>query len=123
MTQQISIFVFDDFAQAQRAREALLEAGWDESQVGFDAGEDEAGPVQGNFVSGNIDTDTGPIERAFNAAIGADNHTYAGNYDKTGLRGLYRLRVGVDDAEQGRRGAAIASGFGGTDVEARTPNG
>ncbi|HEV7816399.1 MAG TPA: hypothetical protein VGP06_15045 [Janthinobacterium sp.] len=118
---KVRVFVFDRFDHAEDARQALLAGGLPEAGVQLSGGEDEAGPVEGNFTVGNTDTRTGPIERAFNALIGADNHSYAGNYDKTALRGLYRLQVNVEAPHQQALAETVMQRFGGADIESRRP--
>lgn len=42
--------VFDSFALAEQAREALISSGIAASAINLDSRNDEAGPVEGNFV-------------------------------------------------------------------------
>lgn len=114
------IRIFDHFADAERARSNLLAAGFPPHAVQLDAGDDEAGPVQGNFTVGNCDTRTSRLERAVNAVFGGDNHMYRRNYGKTAFRGLFRLVVSVRHAEEQERAQAILHTCGGSDIEQRT---
>jgi hypothetical protein len=50
------IYVFDDFATAERVREEMLSYGFDPAGVQLAAAEDEAGPVKGNFTVGDYTT-------------------------------------------------------------------
>jgi hypothetical protein len=50
------IYVFDDFATAERVREEMLSYGFDPAGVQLTAAEDEAGPVKGNFTVGDYTT-------------------------------------------------------------------
>lgn len=114
------IRVFDHFADAERARDALLADGFFPHAVQLDAGDDEAGPVQGNFTVGNRDTFTGRLERAINAVFGGDNHMYRRNYGTTAFRGMFRLIVAVSDPQEQARAHAIVQACNGCDIEQRT---
>ncbi|MBE3026337.1 hypothetical protein GQ37_009725 [Janthinobacterium sp. BJB1] len=114
------IRVFDHFADAERARGALLADGFAPHAVQLDAGDDEAGPVQGNFTVGNRDTLTGRLERAINTVFGGDNHMYGRNYGTTAFRGMFRLIVAVGTAQERERAHAIVQACNGCDIEQRT---
>jgi hypothetical protein len=45
--------VYDSFFNAERVRNELLAAGFSSDDVRFDVKEDEAGPVDGNFIVGS----------------------------------------------------------------------
>src|SRR4051812_42281856 len=48
---------FDSFAAAENARNELLHSGFPAPDVHLDPADDEAGPVQGNFILDSSDTD------------------------------------------------------------------
>ena len=114
------IRIFDHLADAERARNRLLAEGFPSHAVQLDAGDDEAGPVQGNFTVGNCDTLTSRLERAINALFGGDNHMYRRNYGKTAFRGMVRLVVATRHADEQQRAHAILQACGGSDIEQRT---
>ena len=114
------IRIFDHFPDAERARIRLLAEGFPPHAVQLDAGDDEAGPVQGNFTVGNRDTMTSRLERAINALFGGDNHMYRRNYGKTAFRGMVRLIVAVSDPQEQERAHAIVQACNGSDIEQRT---
>ncbi len=114
------IRIFDHFTDEERARGALLADGFAAHAVQLDMGDDEAGPVQGNFTVGNRDTFTGRFERAINAVFGGDNHVYRRNYGTTAFRGMFRLIVAVGTAQERERAHAIVQACNGCDIEQRT---
>jgi hypothetical protein len=114
------IRIFDHFPDAEQARTRLLAEGFPPHAVQLDAGDDEAGPVQGNFTVGNRDTMTSRLERAINALFGGDNHMYRRNYGKTAFRGMVRLVVATRHADEQERAHAILQACGGSDIEQRT---
>ena len=116
----ILIRIFDHLPDAERARNRLLADGFPAHAVQLDAGDDEAGPVQGNFTVGNRDTLTSRLERVINALFGGDNHMYLRNYGKTAFRGMVRLVVATRHAEEQERAHAIVQACGGSDIEQRT---
>ena len=78
---------FDRLDEAERARDALIASGFDQTSVHLDAREDEAGPVQGNFTVG----DGKPY---------AGEDGYDRNFRKVESRGAILLRVEVASAEE-----------------------
>jgi hypothetical protein len=109
--------IFDRFSDAEDARDELLAGGLAPYQISLTAPDDEAGPVEGTLT--HADTAGGPIERIINWLSGADKHIYSRNDVKTAYRGVYRLQVAAQDAQQLARAADIMRRFGGVDVEAR----
>ncbi len=114
--------IFDQFSDAEDARGELLASGFAAYQIELSASDDEAGPVEGNFTVGNAATATGPIERMLKWLSGADKHIYSRNDAKTAFRGVCRLHVDAQDAQQLARAADIMRRFGGVDVDARAPD-
>ena len=114
------IRIFDHFADAERARTALLADGFAAHAVQLHTADDEAGPVQGNFTVGNYDTITSWLGRAVHAVFGGDNRAYQRNDGKTAFRGMSRLIVATRHAEEQARAQAILHACGGSDIEQRT---
>ena len=96
--------VFDAFYRAEGARNVLLADGFDADGVRLSIWPDEAGPVEGNFVTGNS-----PPE-----CVG---HTYGDNYANVANRGHCLLMVDADDAAMAARAAGIMEGFGARDPD------
>ena len=114
------IRIFDHLPDAERARNRLLAEGFPPHAVQLDAGDDEAGPVQGNFTVGNYDTLSSWLERAVHALFGGDNDLYRRNYGKAAFRGMVRLVVATRHADEHERAHAIVQACGGCDIEQRT---
>ena len=114
------IRIFDHLPDAERARNRLLAEGFPPHAVQLDAGDDEAGPVQGNFTVGNRDTLSGWLGRAVHALFGGDNDLYRRHYGKTAFRGMVRLVVATRHADEQERAHAIVQACGGSDIEQRT---
>lgn len=105
--------VFDRYEDAEQARSALLAAGFAPGQVRLQCNEDEAGPVEGNFLVGN--------GRRPGRAGGAADHgdlPYELNYDHPELRGLHLLLLDVPSDEQRARAEELLGGFGARDIAA-----
>jgi hypothetical protein len=109
--------VFDRYEDAEQARSALLAAGFASDQVRLQCNEDEAGPVEGNFLVGN--------GRRGGRAGGVSSRSaehgdlpYELNYDHPELRGLNLLLLDVPSDEQRRRAEEILGGFRARDIAA-----
>ena len=108
--------VFDRYEDAEQARSALLAAGFAPGQVRLQCNEDEAGPVEGNFLVGNGRRPG----RAGGVSSAADHGDlpYELNYDHPELRGLHLLLLDVPSDEQRARAEEILGGFGARDIAA-----
>lgn len=100
--------VYDNFSNAENARNALLSCGFSSSRVNLNVKEDEAGPVQGNFIVGNT------------PSFGDAGRTYADDYAEVVQRGAYLLRVDADDDDQASLASRIMDRLGGIDINERT---
>lgn len=107
------IRVFDEYADAQGARDALLGAGFGGEAVRLSVRDDEAGPVEGNFTVGNATQAP--------HGMGAQHHTYARNYEKIAQRGHCMLLLDAPDPARAAQAAAIMERFGGRDIEPLIP--
>ena len=109
--------VFDHYEDAEKARSALLGAGFTPGQVRLQCNEDEAGPVEGNFLVG-----TGRrAGRAGGVSSRAGDHgdlPYELNYDHPELRGLNLLLLDVPSDELRSRAEELLGSFGARDVAA-----
>lgn len=108
--------VYDHLADAQNARNQLLQSGFSSSSVSLDATGDEAGPVEGNGILDAKDTGTGP----HGAQFGSEERTDAYNNAHPIWRGGFLLTVDAADDEQRARACGIMDSCGAIDVDART---
>lgn len=107
--------VFERFADAEHARSALLAAGFEPASVHLSALEDEAGPVEGNFVAGNGRTARGRTG-VLRSPTDDQDQPYELNYAEVVYRGVHVLAIDADDEERRRLGADILDGLGGRSV-------
>ena len=106
------VFSFRSLAEAERARAALLEQGFAKDALHLRSIADEAGPVQGNFVSGNgrpADPEA-PV-----GVIGSGQEPYPKNFNPVVDRGSQLLEVETHSDEQRRQAHDIAAAHGGVE--------
>lgn len=96
------IRIFDEYADAEGARDALLQAGYDKEAVRVSVRDDEAGPVEGNFAVGN----------------GGGEQSYARDYEKPAQRGTVMVEVHAADTSAAAAAASLLERFGGRDIDA-----
>ncbi|MDQ1816706.1 hypothetical protein RBA41_25730 [Massilia sp. CCM 9210] len=96
--------VFDEFEKAEQAHAALLADGFGSDALELKVHNDEAGPVEGNFLVGNT-----PIE--------SEEHVYERNYARPVQRGQCVLIVDAADPATAARASAILAGFGARDPD------
>jgi hypothetical protein len=111
--------VFDNIAAAEEARRALLEIGFDPDAVQLSANEDEAGPVEGNFLLDEKDTGQGPAPGPISKMFGLETRTGAYNNDTPAWRSSIRIVVAASDDAHMARANEILDRFSAGDVEAR----
>lgn len=99
---------FDRFEDAEQAQALLLAAGLPAGAVMLHVIEDEAGPTEGNFVSGN-----GRAERSSppDAVITGGVVPYDQNFARIVSRGVCMLRVQARDPQQHRRVQEVLRAF------------
>ena len=109
--------IFEHLEDAEAAREALLAAGFSREQVQLTSRHDEAGPVEGNFLVGNVKEDT--LERTeFSETLGGEgDNTYSHNLSRTVDRGLLMLTVDAVDDIQAGNASGILSSHGAADPD------
>lgn len=107
------IRIFDQYADAEAARDALLAAGYARDAVRVSVRDDEAGPVQGNFTVGNATEAPG--------GMGEGHHTYARNYENVAQRGLCMVEVEAVDGPQTAAASELMARYGGRDIDALGP--
>jgi hypothetical protein len=106
---------YETFDAAVAAREALLAAGFDAQAVRFRVMEDEAGPVEGNFLIGNGRTaHDGPPT----GVRAGPEVPYGPNFARPVSRGAHLLAIETADEDQRRRALDTLAPFGGLDVDA-----
>jgi len=102
---------FDSFEHAEAARAALVDAGVPTEAVRIEVLQDEAGPVEGNFLVGNGRPTAGAASRA--APGGGPDAPYEHNLSKVITRGVYLLVVDtVDPARRASMEALLANSPG-----------
>lgn len=111
--------VYDRFARAESARAALLDSGFPSESVHLTPSDDEAGPVEGNFILEYKDADRAQDKSAFDSLLDRDDINEGLNRQDVAWRGHYLLTVDVQDDEQFRRASDIAEKFGGLDSGTR----
>lgn len=111
--------VFDSLATAEAARRALLESGFDQAEVELSATEDEAGPVEGNFVLDEKDTGAGSAPGPISKLFGLETRTGAYNNDTPVWRSAVRLVVAAGDEAHLARAGEILDRCSAVDVDAR----
>lgn len=106
---------FGSLEAATAARQALLDAGVAPEQAELRVIEDEAGPVEGNFVIGNGVTTEGRPPRG--VLVGGEV-PYGPNFARTVARGVHLLLVHGLTAAQREQAEALLLTHGGTDPQA-----
>ncbi|RZI84683.1 MAG: hypothetical protein EOP38_08060 [Rubrivivax sp.] len=109
--------IFDQLADAEQARAALLAAGFERDAVQVSARHDEAGPVEGNFVSGNAKKDTIRKTEFSKSAGGVGDNAYQHNFKQVVDRGVYMVTVDIADSDQLALACEIMARHGAIDVE------
>lgn len=94
------IKVFGRFSEAERAREQLLAAGFEPDQVQLNSNDDEAGAVQGNFITGNADSERDRSGGYPAPMAGPDDHVYERDFKEVVQRGNYILMIAPQDEGQ-----------------------
>jgi hypothetical protein len=96
--------IFDNYDQAQGARDALLAAGFAADGVSIRIANDEAGAVEGNFTVGNAQAEGG-------------DHSYANNYGNVQQVSQCIMTVDAGDEQTAARAAGIMANFGARDAD------
>lgn len=104
--------VYDHLANAERARNALVASGFSSESVHLTAADDEAGPVEGNFILEYKDAARARDRSALDSLLDRDDPNEGLARQDVAWRGNYLLTVDVQDDEQFARAADIAQQFG-----------
>jgi hypothetical protein len=112
--------VYDNFAAALNARNALLGSGFPLSSVQLTSNVDEAGPVDGNFILDYEDSKDGPRSEFCQSLFDSEPHVEGGTYYDVAERGNHLLTVDANDEEQLALASEITKGFGAIDITDRT---
>lgn len=107
---------FERFEDALQARDSLITGGMPAGAVQLRVIEDEAGPVEGNFVSGNGRTSDGKTP-AMGVLAGGDI-PYDSNFANTVSRGVHLLIVEAADDTQRQQAESVLSRYQSMDVAA-----
>jgi hypothetical protein len=106
---------FASLDEATQARQALLDEGIDPERMEVRVIQDEAGPVEGNFVSGNGRAAHGGEPDAVRTG---PEIPYEDNFKRTVTRGVHLLMVDVRDEDSRARAQGVLSQAGGVDPQA-----
>jgi hypothetical protein len=98
---------FAKLTDAERARDALLTAGYGNDELELISTIDEAGGVKGNFTVGNGDERPGGIVGAIDHAGGGDNNNYGSNFTNVTWGSSVVLIVKTDDEQRRARAAEV----------------
>lgn len=109
--------IYDNLAVAQHARDQLLDSGFAPDSVHLSSNQDEAGPVEGNFILDEKDTGHGPGSGLLHRLFGTEERTDAYNSARPVWRDSYLLTVDTDDDEQLERASDIMERTGAADVD------
>lgn len=117
------IWVFDTFEDADRARDAAIEAGLPKDDVVFSNRQEEAGPVEGNWMLPPADTRHDKQEGFFHSLL-ADSDEATENYAKTAVtqRGNFLITVCTDQDNRLEEIDALMQQHHGVDINQRTPH-
>lgn len=116
------IRVYDHLANAERARNALVSSGFSSENVHLSAADDEAGPVQGNFVLEYKDADRASDKSSLDSMLDRDDVNEGLGRQDVAWRGTFLLTVDVQDDEQLARAADITQQFGAVGASRRPPS-
>lgn len=94
------IKVFGRFSDAEQVRNQLLAAGFEKDQIQLTSNDDEAGAVQGNFITGNADSERDNSGAYPAPMAGPDDHVYERDFKEVVQRGNYVLMVAPGDDDQ-----------------------
>ncbi|MDB5838419.1 MAG: hypothetical protein JWQ23_371 [Herminiimonas sp.] len=103
---------FDKFSDAENARNALLRSGFSPESVHLVSQQDEAGPVEGNFILEYKDADHDRDVSFLDALTGRDDPNEGKGRSEVAWRGTYLLTVDASDNEQFNRASRITEEFG-----------
>jgi hypothetical protein len=98
---------FAKLTDAERARDALLTAGYGGDELELIATIDEAGAVKGNFDVGNGDERPGGLIGAIDHAGGGDNNNYGSNFTNANWGSSVVLVVKTEDAQRRARAEEV----------------
>jgi len=111
--------IFRSLTDAEAAVRALREAGFDREAVNLISQQDEAGPVEGNFVIGNGQEDPSLGSALTPDSGGESENPYQRNFGDQAADGIFLLTVETEDALHGRADE-IMSRCGAVDVDEMT---
>jgi len=110
------IHSYDTLFDAESAQQQLLASGFSSDHIHLTVREDEAGPVQGNFIVGNGGGDPGARLDSPRGAGVDDKRDYEREFKESVQRSTYLLTVDADDDGEKERAAEILHRYGGADL-------
>jgi hypothetical protein len=111
--------IYNDLAIAQHARDRLLNSGFAPDSVHLSANQDEAGPVEGNFIVDEMDAGHARGRRLIHRLFSAEGRTETADHSRSVWRDSYLLTVDIDSDEQLERASDIMERTGADTHEPR----
>lgn len=117
------IWVFDTFEDADRARDAAISDGFSREDIVFSNRQEEAGPVEGNWMLPPVDSRHDEKEGFFHSLV-ADSDEATESYAKTAVtqRGNFLITVSLEDDRRLGDVDAVMRRHHGVDIDDRTPH-
>lgn len=115
------IRVYDKLSSAEQARNALLASGFSSESVHLTSNEDDAGPVEGNFVLEYKDARHANDKSTWDSLLDRDDINEGLGRQGVAWRGNYLLTVEAQDDEQFHRASDITRKFDAHDSGERSP--
>lgn len=110
------LMVFDDLQQGEAARAALLSDGLPAQALELSTRHDEAGPVEGNFVAGNVKRDTMEATPFAKSHGGVGDNSYQHNHKRVVDRGVCLLTVDAQTDEEWALACSVMQRYGALNV-------
>lgn len=115
--------IYDKLSVAEQARDQLLSSGFSADCVHLSSNQDEAGPMENNFILDEKDTGKGPRSGPLRRLFGTEERTDAYGNAQPVWRSSYLLTVDTDDDAQLELASDIMERIGAIDREGRQPAG
>ena len=126
---QTIVGVFDTFDEAQEARDALVDSGFDASEVRLQSNPATQSSdtltttdrtITGTTRTGEDEGFMAGIGRFFGDLFGSDNTEHAGNYSEAVRRGSTVVAVTVADQSRVEQARSLLAAAGAVDIDKRT---
>lgn len=112
--------IYDKLSIAEQARDQLLSSGFSSDRIHLSSNQDEAGPMENNFILDDKDTGHGPRSGPLHRFFGTEERTDAYGSAHPVWHSSYLLTVDTDDDEQLELASDIMERIGATDSDEST---